>query len=154
MKKSYILGVFIIGIVLGVSITFLIMTKNDEGSDSNIVEDTRDESTSTEERDLSWIDDVHAEMLDDWESGQKMFDERLIHKMLLDMTHQKGEVHVDGSSMEITSERVDKLMQIVEADKAILMHYQAYVDILKRWEKGDFSVIYDDHDLLHTFYDR
>ncbi|MEG0386638.1 MAG: hypothetical protein RR642_18065, partial [Solibacillus sp.] len=90
MKKSYILGVFIIGIVLGVSITFLIMTKNDEGSDSNIVEDTRDESTSTEERDLSWIDDVHAEMLDDWESGQKMFDERLIHKMLLDMTHQKG----------------------------------------------------------------
>ena len=38
---------------------------------------TFDESTSTEieteDRDLFWVDKVHAEMLDEWESGDKTF---------------------------------------------------------------------------------
>lgn len=117
-------------------------------------EDDKDESTSTEVRDLSWVDDAHVDMLDVWKSGDKTFDERLVQKVLLDMTHLKSEKHVETGSIEITSKRIDNLMQIVEEEKAVFSHYQTYVDILKRWEKGDFSAIYDDHDLLHSLYDR
>lgn len=154
MKKSYILGVFFIGIVLGVSITFLIMNKNNEELDSSIAEDIRDESTSIEDRDLSWVDDVHSEMLDEWKNEEKTFDERLVQKVMLDMTHQKSDTHVEEGSMEITSKRIDNLIQIAEEEKAVFSHYETYLDILKRWGKNDFSAIYDDNDLLHSLYDR
>ena len=64
MKKSYMLSVLIIGIVLGASIMFLIMNKNDNDIDISIAEDERDESTTSGVRDLSWVDGVHADMLD------------------------------------------------------------------------------------------
>lgn len=154
MKKSYILGVFFIGIVLGVSITFLIMNKNNEELDSSIAEDIRDESTSIEDKALSWVDDVHSEMLDEWKNEEKTFDERLVQKVMLDMTHQKSDTHLEEGSMEITSKRIDNLVQIAEEEKAVFSHYETYLDILKRWGKSDFSAIYDDHDLLHSLYDR
>lgn len=154
MKKSYMLSVLIIGIVLGASIMFLIMNKNDNDIDISIAEDERDESTTSGVRDLSWVDNVHADILDAWKSGDKTFDERLVQEVLLDMTHLKGEIHIDKGSMEITPKRIDNLVQIVQEEKAVFSHYQTYVDILNRWEKGDFSTIYDDHDLLHTLYDR
>ena len=155
MKNIHILGVFIIGLVMGVSITFLIMSKNVDGSDLSIVEDKSDESTSTEieEIDLSWVDEAHAEMLDEWESGDKTFSERVIQEVMLHMTHQKGVLNENGS-IELTSERTDKLIQLIEEDKAILQYYEQYVDILNRWKKDDFSTIYDDHELLHSFFDR
>ena len=77
-----------------------------------------------------------------------------MQEVLLDMTHLKGEIHIDKGSMEITPKRIDNLVQIVQEEKAVFSHYQTYVDILNRWEKGDFSTIYDDHDLLHTIYNR
>ena len=154
MKKSYFLGVFVIGVLLGVGITFLIMNKNDKEVATNITEDSRDESSSTEDvKDSSWSDTVHAEMLDDWEVGEKWFDERLVQKMMLDMIHDKVK-HVDINPMEITSKRIDSLLQIVEEEKAVFMHYQSYMDILNRWEKGDFSTSWEDDVLLHSFYYR
>lgn len=155
MKNIQILGIFVVGLVMGVSITFLLMNKNEDTSDVSIVKDESNVSASTEieEIDLSWVDEAHAEMLDVWESGDKTFSERVIQEVMLHMTHQKGEFNEDGS-IELTSERTDKLMQIIEEDKAILQYYEEYLDILKRWEKGDFSTIFDDHDQLHAFYDR
>ena len=154
MNKSYIPVIFVIGIVLGASIMFLIMNKNDKRIDSSIVEDARDESTSAEVRDSSWVDGVHVDMLDSWKSGDKTFDERLVQEVLLDMTHQKGEIHLEKGSMEITTKRIENLIQIVGEEKAVFSHYQTYIDILNRWEKDDFSTIYEDHDLIHTLYDR
>lgn len=117
-------------------------------------EDTSDKPTSTEVKDLSWVNEAHAELLDDWKSGVKTFDERLVQKVLLDMAHFKSETHIEKGSMEITSKRMDNLMQIIEEEKAVFFHYQTYVDILNRWEKGDFSTIDDDHERLHSLYDR
>jgi len=154
MKKSYILGIFVIGIVVGVFIAFLIMNKNDKELESSFVEDIRNESTANEDRDLSWVDGVHADMLDNWKIEDKTFDERLVQEVLLNMTHLKGEIHIEKGSMEMTPKRMDNLIQIVEEEKAVFSHYQTYIDILNRWKKGDFSAIYDDHDLLHSLYDR
>ena len=155
MKNMHILGIFLVGLVMGVSVTFLLMNKND-GADESIVNEESDISASTEieEIDASWVDEANADLLDAWESGDKTFSERVIQEVMLNMTHQKGEVHIEDGSIELTPERTDKLMQIIEEDKLFLLHYEQYADILNRWKKGDFSTIYDDHEQLHTLYDR
>ena len=56
--------------------------------------------------------------------------------------------------MEITAERIDHLMQIAEEEEAVFFHNETYIDILKRWKDNDFSTVEDDHQLLHSLYDR
>ncbi|MEK4129725.1 DUF6241 domain-containing protein [Solibacillus sp. FSL W8-0474] len=113
----------------------------------------KEESIATEDKDLSWVDDAQADMLDAWKSGDKTFDERLIEEVMLKMAHQQAEVHVEDGSIEITSKRIKNLKQIIEEDKNFLFHYESYLGILKRWEKGDFTKIHDDLVLLHSIYD-
>lgn len=126
----------------------------DKVFNSNILKEyEKQESIVIEDKDLSWIDGAHADMLDEWKSGDKTFDESLIEKVMLDMAHQKGEIHVEDGSIEITTERIKNLMQIVQEDKVILFHYETYLGILKRLEKGDFTKIHDDHERLHSIYD-
>lgn len=152
MKKSYIWGVLFVVVVLSASVAFWIINKKDKETYSNIVEDRREESAK--DTDLSWVDGVHADMLDDWKSGDKTFDERLVQEVMLDMTHQKLDTHVKEGSMEITPKRIDNLMQIAEEEKAVFFKSETYLDILKRWKENDFSTVEDDHKLLHSFYDR
>ncbi|MEK3765634.1 DUF6241 domain-containing protein [Solibacillus sp. FSL K6-4121] len=113
----------------------------------------KEESIATEDKDLSWVDDAQADMLDAWKSGDKTFDERLIEEVMLKMAHQQAEVHVEDGSIEITSKRIKNLKQIIEEDKNFLFHYESYLGILKRWEKGDFTKIHDDLVLLHSICD-
>jgi len=152
LKKSYIWGVLFVVVVLSMSVGFWIINKNDKETDSNIVEDGREESIK--DTDLSWVDGVHADMLDDWKSGDKTFDERLVQEVMLDMTHQKLDTHEKEGSMEITPERIDNLIQIAEEEKAVFFKSETYLDILKRWKENDFSTVEDDHKLLHSLYDR
>ena len=156
MKKIHILGIFLAGLAMGVSITFLLMNKNDGGSDLIIVKDEINVSASTEieEIDVSWVDKANADLLDVWESGDETFSENLVQEVMLHMTHQKGVVDLQDGSIELTSERTDKLIQVVEEKKAVFQYYEEYLAILKRWKKGDFSTIYEDHARLHSFYDR
>ncbi|MEA0553314.1 DUF6241 domain-containing protein [Lysinibacillus irui] len=148
MKKSYIWGVLLVAVVLSIGVAFWINDKETE----SIVEDDGEESLN--ETDLSWVDGVHAAMLDDWQSGDKTFDERLVQEVMLDMTHQKVDTHVEEGTMEITAERIDHLMQITEEEEAVFFHNETYIDILKRRKENDFSTVEDDHQLLHSLYDR
>lgn len=148
LKKSYIWGVLFVAVVFSVSVAFLVNDKEKE----SIAEDDGEESLK--ETDLSWVDGVHADMLDDWQSGDKTFDERLVQEVMLDMTHQKLDTHVEEGTMEITAERMNNLMQIAEEEEAVFFHNETYIDILKRWKENDFSTVEDDHQLLHSLYDR
>ncbi len=148
MKKSYIWGVLFVAVMLSVGVAFWINDKETE----SIAEDDGEESLK--ETDLSWVDGVHADMLDDWQSGDKTFDERLVQEVMLDMTHQKVDTHVEEGTMEITAERIDHLMQIAEEEEAVFFHNETYINILKRWKENDFSTVEDDHQLLHSLYDR
>lgn len=148
MKKSYIWVVLFVAVVFSVSVAFWINVKEKE----SIAED--DEEESLKETDLSWVDGVHTDMLDDWQSGDKTFDERLLQEVMLDMTHQKLDTHVEEGTMEITAERIDNLMQIAEEEEAVFFHNETYIDILKRWKENDFSTVEDDHQLLHSLFDR
>ncbi|MFJ7953004.1 DUF6241 domain-containing protein [Lysinibacillus sp. NPDC096418] len=163
MKWIPVLGVFVLTALFSIGSTFLVMEKNYENKASKVAENELDSSSkeakkekpvSIEDMDLSWVDAVHSKMLDEWKSGDKTFDERLVQKVMLDMTHQMGDTHVKKGSIVITSERIDNLMQIVEEHKEVFHYNETYLDILKRWGKSDFSAVYDDHELLHSFYDR
>ncbi len=57
----------------------------------------------------------------------------------------------------ITPERIDTLIHMVEGNKDKYERramsdkyapYEIYLDILKRWKKGDFSTVDDDHNIL------
>ena len=117
-------------------------------------EDEKHKSIAAKDKDLSWVDDAQADLLDAWESGDKTFDERLIEEVMLKMAHLQGEVHVEDGAIEITPKRIKNLKQIVEEDKNSLFHYKTYLGILKRWEKGDFTKLNDDLELLHSLYDE
>lgn len=153
MKKSYKWSLLFVVVVLSVSV-FWVINKNDKEKDSDIAEDNREESITSKTRDLSWVDGVHAAMLDDWKSGDKTFNERLVQEVMLKMTYQKLDTHANEGSIEITAQRIDNLIQIAEEEKAVFFHSETYIDILKRWKENDFSTVEDDNKLLHSLFDR
>lgn len=154
MNKRYLWRVLFVVVVLSVSGAFWIINKNDKEKDFDIAEEKMEESIAPKKRDLSWVDGVHADMLDDWKSGDKTFDERLVQEVMLKMTYQKLDTQEKEVSIEITPERIDNLMQISEEEKAVFFHSELYLDILKRWKENDFSTVEDDNQLLHSLYDR
>lgn len=154
MNKRYLWRVLFVVVVLSVSGAFWIINKNDKEKEFDIAEEKMEESIAPKKRDLSWVDGVHADMLDDWKSGDKTFDERLVQEVMLKMTYQKLDTQEKEGSIEITPERIDNLMQISEEEKAVFFHSELYIDILKRWKENDFSTVEDDNQLLHSLYDR
>lgn len=115
------------------------------------MEDEKVDYKTNEKIDLSWVDDVHADMLDEWKSGDKTFDERLVEEVLRDMMHYKLNIHVEEGSIAMTPERIDKLIQIVEEEKGFFYAHETYLEMLERWGKNDFSTIDDDHNAIHDF---
>ena len=89
MNKRYLWRVLFVVVVLSVSGAFWIINKNDKEKEFDIAEEKMEESIAPKKRDLSWVDGVHADMLDDWKSGDKTFDERLVQEVMLKMTYQK-----------------------------------------------------------------
>jgi len=154
LNKRYLWRVLFVVVVLSVSGAFWIINKNDKEKEFDIAEEKMEESIAPKKRDLSWVDGVHADMLDDWKSGDKTFDERLVQEVMLKMTYQKLDTQEKEGSIEITPERIDNLMQISEEEKAVFFHSELYLDILKRWKENDFSTVEDDNQLLHSLYDR
>ncbi|MGE7840255.1 DUF6241 domain-containing protein [Lysinibacillus sp. NPDC093712] len=152
LKKSYKWGLLFVVIVLSVSVFWV--TKNNKETGSDVAEDNSEVSITSKTRDLSWVDDVHAAMLDDWKSGDKTFDERLVQEVMLKMTYQKLDTLAKDGSIDITPERIENLMQIAEEEKAVFFNSDTYLEILKRWKENDFSTVEDDNKLLHSLYDR
>ena len=71
-----------------------------------------------------------------------------------EMAHQKILAKSKEGSFMITLERIDTLIQMVEENKDTYERramsdkyapYELYLDILKRREKGDFSMVDYDH---------
>lgn len=156
MKRSYILGMVFLGIVLGASITFLVMSKNDKEVDSDIIKNeqsnssvsNREEFISTVDIDFGWENIVHSKMLDKWKSGDKPFVDNLVQEVIQQMAHQKIIADEKESSIMITPERIAILIQMVEENKDKFEDDEIYLDILKRWKKGDFSTVDDDHNIM------
>lgn len=89
---------------------------------------------------------VYVESSDDVE---KLFPltmtEDEVQKKIHHMSHQKVRAEHKWNNLQITQERIERLLEVVEHNKDKYTHYELYNDILVRWKNGDFSKADKDH---------
>lgn len=157
MKWIRILGLVVLTALLSISGTYLIMEKNYEKEtskviekelDSSLKEDEKKEFVSTVDSNFGWESTTHSKMIDEWKSGNEPFVDNLVEDVIQQMAHQKIIADEKEGSIMITPERIDILIQMVEENKEKYEHYETYLDVLKRWKKGDFSKVDEEHNVL------
>lgn len=68
-----------------------------------------------------------------------------IQNAIHQMSHQKVQAEEKWGMIPLSKERVTRLRDVVESNKANLKHENAYLDILNRWSEDDFSRVDLDH---------
>lgn len=170
MKLMHVLGIVVLTALLSISGTFLIMKKNYENEDSKRVETESDNVQTISKEDekekfvstvdtsgMGWETPEFSKRVDEWKSGDEPFVGNLVEEVIQEMAHQKVIAKTKEGSIMITPERIDTLIQMVEGNKDKYERramsdkyapYEIYLDILKRWKKGDFSTVDVDHNIL------
>ncbi|WP_167492630.1 DUF6241 domain-containing protein [Lysinibacillus tabacifolii] len=167
MKWTYVLGIVILTALLSIGGTLLISDKiYDKGEMEQDVKelentskaDTKEKFVSTVDvSGIGWENPIFSKKIDDWKSGDEPFVGNLVEEVIQEMAHQKIIAESKEGSIMITPERIDILIQMVEENKDNYERhkmsdkyapYEIYLDILKRWKKGDFSTVDDDHNIL------
>ncbi|WP_409253042.1 DUF6241 domain-containing protein [Bacillus sp. SCS-153A] len=69
-----------------------------------------------------------------------------LQQKIHDMSHQKVKATPKWGSLEITPERIDHLINVVEQGNYKQSH--VYLDILYGWKEGDFSEADEDHNTI------
>lgn len=67
-----------------------------------------------------------------------------IHKM----SHQKIEADRKWGAIQITPERIERLIEIVETNESDYTNSSLYLDILNSWRENDFSSAVSDHNSI------
>jgi len=160
VKWIHVLGIVILTAILSISGTFLIMKKNSDNEttkteresdsgQSNSKGTAKKEFVSTVDTSgMGWENATYSKRIDEWKSGDEPFVDNLVSEVLQQMAHQKIIAELKEGSIMITPERINILLQMVEANKDNYENYETYLDILQRWKKGDFSTVDDDHNVL------
>ncbi|MDN3019749.1 DUF6241 domain-containing protein [Paenibacillus sp. BSR1-1] len=61
------------------------------------------------------------------------------------MSHQKVVADKKWGAIPLTKKRVNRLLEVVKENQANYKNTDIYYSILKRWAKGDFSRVDEDH---------
>lgn len=162
MKWIHVLGIVILTALLSISGTFLIMKKNYENENSKSAESEIDngqssskendqkELESTVDTNFGWENATYSKKIDQWKSGDEPFIDNLMQEVIQQMSHQKIIADEKESSIMITPERIEILLQMVESNKDRYEHSDKYLEILNRWKQDDFSSVDQDHnDMWH-----
>lgn len=156
MKKTHILIIVGLTAFLSVGGTVLFMKKNNEienaaselNSSQIIEEDGEKEFVSTVDVRYGWETIPFSKRIDEWTSKEEPFVGNLVEEVIQQMAHQKIIADEKEGSIMITPERIEILLQMVEENKDEYEHHEIYLDILKRWNEGDFSSVDYDHNVL------
>lgn len=157
----HVLGIVVLTALLSISGTFLIMKKNYDNETSKNAESELDSGQSiskdtakkevvstVDTSGMGWEVLEFSKRIDEWKNGDEPFVGNLVEEVLQQMAHQKIIAELKEGSIMITPERINILLQMVEDNKDNYERYETYLDILKRWKKGDFSTVDDDHNVL------
>ncbi|MEC1177051.1 DUF6241 domain-containing protein [Metasolibacillus meyeri] len=112
---------------------------------------TFDESNavvSTVDTSYGWENTIFSNKIDEWKNGDEPFVDNLVEEVMQQMAHQKVIAEFKEGSIMLTPERIAILQWMVEDNKEQYTHHAIYLDILNRWQKGDFSTVDDDHNRL------
>jgi hypothetical protein len=75
-------------------------------------------------------------------------EEEAVQQAIHDMSHQKVKADSKWGAMQITPDRIRRLMDVVEANEVSYKHSGIYLDILERWSEGDFTSAARDHNSI------
>lgn len=64
------------------------------------------------------------------------------------MSHQKVKADKKWGHLQITPERTERLIEVVQANEQEYDHSSLYINILNRWKENDFSSAVSDHNKL------
>jgi len=154
MRRIHVVGIVVLTALLSIGGTYLVMDKNykqetskgtDSEKDNSPKKVVKEEFVSTVDTTLGWENPVFSIRIDEWKSGDEPFVDNLVEEVLQQMSHQKIIADEKESSIMITPERIDTLLQMVEENKDVYEHNEQYLDLLNRWKLGDFSSIDQDH---------
>ncbi|WP_197144391.1 DUF6241 domain-containing protein [Lysinibacillus sphaericus] len=160
MKRIHVLGIVVLTASLSISGTFLIMKKNFENENSKSEESEltsgqsiskekdKKEFVSTVDTNFGWENTTFSKRIDEWNSGDEPFIDNLIQEVIQEMSHQKIIADEKESSIMITPERIETILQMVEENKDGYEHSDQYLDILNRWKQGDFKSVDKDHNVM------
>ncbi|WP_312506519.1 DUF6241 domain-containing protein [Lysinibacillus sp.] len=153
MKFIRVLGIVVLTALLSISGTYLIMKKNDDKERSKFAESELNQSkennvkelVSTVDTNFGWENTTYSKKIDEWKSGDEPFIDNLIQEVIQDMSHQKIIADEKETSIMITPERIETLLQMVESNKDRYEHIDKYIEILNRWQQDNFSSVDQDH---------
>ncbi|MEK4488034.1 DUF6241 domain-containing protein [Psychrobacillus sp. FSL H8-0484] len=167
MKWIHVFGIVVLTALVSTGVTYLVMEKNYENEASKVSETELNSDLKEDEKEKfvsivdtsgrGWEDSTYSKRIDEWESGDEPFVGNLVEEVIQEMAHQKIIAETKEGSIMITPERIDILIQMVEENKDKYerqaqydkyARHEMYLDILKRWKKGDFSTVDDDHNIL------
>ncbi|WP_074432934.1 DUF6241 domain-containing protein [Bacillus ndiopicus] len=95
-----------------------------------------------------WENKLYTNKLDKWKNGDKPFADNLLEEMMQQLVQQKIIADNKKGAIMLTPERIAILQQMVEENKELYAHHATYLAILNRWQKGDFSTVDADHNVL------
>ena len=64
------------------------------------------------------------------------------------MSHQKVKSNKKWGHLQITPERIQRLIEVVQANEREYGHSSLYINILNRWNENDFSSAVSDHNKI------
>lgn len=155
MRWIHVIGIVVVTALLSIGGTYLVMDKNYKQATSNkstnseldnrSKKEVQEEFVSTVDTNFGWENPVFSKRMDEWKSGDEPFVDNLVEEVLQQMSHQKIMADEKESSIMITPERIDTLLQMVEENMDDYEHSEQYLDVLNRWKNGDFSSVDQDH---------
>ncbi|WP_025116323.1 DUF6241 domain-containing protein [Lysinibacillus fusiformis] len=155
MRWIHVVGIVVLTTLLSISGTYFVMDKNykqeafNKGTDSELgnspKKEVKEKFVSTVDTKFGWENSVFSMRIDEWKSGDEPFVGNLVEEVLQQMSHQKIIADEKESSIMITPERIDILLQMVEENKDEYERSEQYLDVLNRWKLGDFSSVEQDH---------
>ncbi|MGD2197327.1 DUF6241 domain-containing protein [Lysinibacillus fusiformis] len=158
MRWIHVVGIVVLTALLSISGTYFVMDKNykqeasNKGTDIQLENspkmEAKEEFVSTVDTQFGWENPVFSMRIDEWKSGDEPFVDNLVEEVLQQMSHQKIIADEKESSIMITPERIDTLLQMVEENKDNYEYSEQYLDVLNRWKLGDFSSVDQDHNDL------
>lgn len=158
MRLIHVVGIVVLTALLSISGTYFVLDKNYKQEASNKDTDSElenspkmednEEFVSTVDTQFGWENPVFSMRIDEWKSGDEPFVDNLVEEVLQQMSHQKIIADEKESSIMITPERIDTLLQMVEENKDNYEYSEQYLDVLNRWKLGDFSSVDQDHNDL------
>ncbi|MEN8701624.1 DUF6241 domain-containing protein [Bacillus infantis] len=75
-------------------------------------------------------------------------EEEAVQQAIHDMSHQKVKAENKWGALQVTPDRISRLLSVVEANEMSYKHSSVYLDILERWNEGDFSSAARDHNRI------